>query len=177
MRTILIAIPALLAAACGQAAPPAEPAPDAPVAAEAPAPPTGEPMATGLMGGISTSATGDVSGLTINRDGLAFSNLEDSETLVATEFLGVVGVESLIAAGGESFAAAASSSTVTRVELRRIVGAAPQALCGGMAATHVAIVSTEPLTGLFIMVFTGADPPGPNARDTAICAIYGYAVD
>lgn len=135
-------------------------------------------MTTGLMGGISTSAAGDVSAVTINADSLAFANAEGEETFSApTEYLGAVTPDTLIKAGGDSFAAAAPSANATRVELRRIAGTAPAALCGGVAATHAAIVYVEPLTALQIMVFTGADAPGPNAHDSEVCAIFAYAVD
>jgi hypothetical protein len=171
----LIATLALALAACGQTT---APAPEPAAQTEAAPSPTGEPMSTGLMGGISTSASGDVSGLTIGADRLAFTNADGEETFSApTEFLGVVDASTLIAAGGESFSAAAPSATATRVELRRITAPAPEALCGGMVATHAALVSSEPLTGLQLMVFTGADAPGPNARDSAVCAIFAYAVD
>ena len=175
MRIRLFAI-ALLAAACSPASPPAsEPTAETEVAAPAPA---GEPLSTGLMGGISTTAAGDVAALTVGADRLAFTNAEGEETFaVQTQFLGVVDPSTVIAEGGQSFAAAAPSSTATRVELRRISGVAPAALCGGMAATHTALVSAEPITGLQLMVFTGADAPGPTARDSAVCAIYAYAVD
>ncbi len=175
MRAAALLLIAALAA-CGQtAAPPATTAP----AAETAAPePVGDPMSTGLMGGISTSASGDVSAVTIGTDELAFSDPDGAETFAAqTEYLGVQDASALIKQGGESFAAAAPSSTATRAEVRRLVGDAPQRICGGMAATHVAIVYTLPLTGLQLMVFTGADAPGPNARDSDICAIYAYAVD
>lgn len=136
------------------------------------------PISTGLMGGISTSASGEVSAVTIGAEQLAFANAEGEVTFtLPTEYLGVLAPSALIAEGGESFAAAAPSSTATRVELRRLTGAAPERLCGGMAATHVALVHAEPLTGLQIMVFTGADAPGPNARESDVCAIYNYAVD
>jgi hypothetical protein len=175
MRILVLA---LALAACGQTAAPPASEPSAETAAPAAAAPVGEPMATGLMGGMSTSASNDVAALTINRDGLAFANPDSEDTFsVPTAFLGVLEPSALIAAGGDSFAAAAPSSTATRVELRRLTAPAPEALCGGMGATHAAIVSTEPLTGLQLMLFTGADAPGPSARDSAICAIYAYAVD
>lgn len=172
--TALLLVAAL--AACGQtAAPPA--AQPAAETESAPAP-AGEAMSTGLMGGISTSASGEVSALTIGRDHITFSNADSEETFgISTEFLGVQEATALIKAGGESFAAAAPSSTATRAEVRRLAGGGPSRICGGMAATHVAIVYTVPLTGLQLMVFTGADAPGPNARDSEICAIYAYAVD
>lgn len=175
MRILVLA---LALTACGQTTAPPASDPAVERAAVASAAPVGEPMSTGLMGGMSTTASNDVSALTVNRDGLAFTNDVGEETFsVPTAFLGVVEPSALIAAGGESFAAAAPSSTATRVEVRRLTTPAPEALCGGMAATHAAIVSTEPLTGLQLMVFTGADAPGPAARDSAVCAIFAYAVD
>ncbi len=177
MRLVIASL-ALVLAACTPAAPPAADTAETPAAAEAPPAPAGTPMTTGLMGGISTSAAGDVSAVTINADALAFSNAEGEETFSApTTYLGAVEPSALIKEGGESFAAAAPSATATRVELRRINGAAPAPLCGGMAATHIAIVYMEPLTALQVMVFTGADAPGPTAHDSDVCAIFAYAVD
>lgn len=175
MRAVALLFSAALAA-CGQTAAP--PATTESVEAAAAPSLVGEPMSTGLMGGISTTASGEVAALTIGADNLAFSNSEGEETFTTpTEFLGVWEASDLIAAGGESFAAAAPNANATRVEVRRIDGASHERLCGGMAATHVALVSSEPLTGLQLIVFTGAAAPGPNARDSEICAIYAYAVD
>lgn len=171
---IIIALAALALAACGQSsAPPAPPeAGDTIATAESTA------ISTGLMGGISTSAAGDVSAVTIGALEIAFANAQGEETFtLPTDYLGALAPSALIAADDQSFAAAAPSATATRVELRRLHGAAPERLCGGMPATHVALVHAEPLTGLQIMVFTGADAPGPTARDSDVCAIYNYAVD
>jgi hypothetical protein len=173
MRSVSLIIPFLLLSACGPAVAPEEaPAEAAPPAA------IGTPMSTGLMGGISTSAAGNVSALTISDSQIAFTNADGEETFaLPTQFIGAVEPSTLIAAGGQSFAAAAPSSTATRVEVRAIFGSTPQELCGLALATHVAILSTEPLTGVQLMVFTGGDQPGPNARDSRVCAIFAYAVD
>lgn len=139
--------------------------------------PVGAPMATGLMGGVSTTASGDVAALTINRENLAFSNPDREETFtVATIFLGEVAPSTPIAAGGESFAAAAPYPTAERVELRRVDGASGS-LCGPTPATHVALVHAEALTGLYLIVFSGAEAPGPEARASEACATYLYMVD
>ncbi|MBX9747954.1 MAG: hypothetical protein K2X34_13695 [Hyphomonadaceae bacterium] len=168
---MLASLLVLALAACGQTTAPA----DDPPAVEEVAAPEGEPMSAGLMGGISTSASGEVSAVTIGADQFAFTDPDGAETFtVATEYLGVVDVSTLIAEGGESFAAVAPSATATRVELRRIMGDLPDRFCD---ATYAAIVSTEPLTGLQLMLFTGADAPGPTARDSAVCFIAAYAVD
>ncbi|MEZ6022017.1 MAG: hypothetical protein R3C16_01030 [Hyphomonadaceae bacterium] len=165
MRQLLLVIPALVLVACG------------PTSAPPPAAPAGAPMTTGMMGGMSATAAGDVGALTINADGLGFGDAEGGETFfVRTEFLGVVDAATPVREGGDSFATLASNANATRVELRRIVGAPPAEFCG-MDATHVARVSSEPLTGLQLLVFTGAEAPGPQVRDSAICSIYAYAVD
>lgn len=174
MRAAALLLSAALAA-CGQtAAPPAS----EPVAETATPAPAGEAMSTGLMGGISTSASGDVSAVTIGADALAFSDPDGAETFTApTAYVGAYDASALIKEGGESFAAAAPSSTATRAEVRRLTGTASERMCSGSPATHVAIVYAEPLTALQLMAFTGADAPGPGARDSDVCAIYAYAVD
>ena len=176
MRALIVSL-VLALGACGQSTQ-SEPAPETTAAATTTTAPAGQPMSTGLMGGMSTSAAGDVSALTINADSLAFSNADSEATFSApTEYLGVVTPDTLIASGGDSFATAAPSASATRVELRHITGAASESLCGGQTATHAAIVYMEPLTALQLMVFTGADAPGPNAHDSSVCAIFAYAVD
>lgn len=173
----LIASLALALAACGQtSAPPAsEPADtaSAPAAVER----VGEPMSAGLMGGMTDGMPDDIAAVSPAATQLVFTNPDGEESATtSTEFLGVVPASTLIASGGESFAATARNDVVTRAEVRRITGAAPAGLCGG-AATHVALVSSEPLTGLFLIAFTGADAPGFEARDSVVCAVNAYAVD
>lgn len=131
------------------------------------------------MGGLSDSAAGEMGTLEVARDGLQFSYPEGARSVAAqTEFLGVVDATTLIAANGQSFAAAAPGPISMRVELRRIVAPAPTALCwGNTPATHVALAHDEPLTALTLIVFSGADAPGPQARVSTLCATYAYAVD
>jgi hypothetical protein len=172
---VLIASFVLALAACGQTNAPASQAP-APETAPAAAV-QGEPMATGLMGGMSDTIPDAAAGLMINRDSLAFSTPDGEEAIAATDFLGVVAPSTLVAEGGQSFAALASSENATRVELRGFTSPAPSTLCPEHVATYVALVHGEPLTALRLVVFTGPDAPGPNARDSAVCATYSYAVD
>ncbi|GAM99240.1 hypothetical protein U91I_02885 [alpha proteobacterium U9-1i] len=170
MRTMILVIPFLLAA-CGQAAPP-EPA--AEIAAPAP---VGEPMSAGMLGAMSENVPEEAAALTIETGRLVFASPDAVETFaLPTQFIGAVDPSTLIAAGGQSFAAAAPGVNLTRVEVRAIFGGTPQALCGLAQATHVAIMSAEPLTGVVLIAFTGVDAPGPEARDSAVCATYTYAV-
>lgn len=173
MRALLMSLPLLVLAACGQ-----PPAPEPASTASAAPAPAGAPITTGQMGGMSTSASGDVALVTIGADEIAFADGDGEDTFApATEYLGALPPETLIAENGESFAAAAPSNAATRIELRRIVGEPSERLCGGLPATHVALVITDPLTVLQLMAFSGVDAPGPDAHDSAICAIYAYAVD
>lgn len=179
MRPHLIAI-AVLLAACSQPAPTATATNSDTATNTTASTSAGAPMTTGLMGGMSTTASDDVSALTIGADALAFSNADSEETFSApTHYLGVVDASSPIATGGETFAAAAASSTPdVRVELRSLTAPANSRLCGeGTQATHVALVHGEPMTALTLVVFSGADAPGRNARDSAVCATYLYGVD
>jgi hypothetical protein len=131
------------------------------------------------MGGFSEAATGVLSVLEVRGDSLHFLDDEGAPSVAAaTSFLGARDGESAIAAGGQSFAAAASMQGNMRVELRRVEPPAPVALCGGEApASHVALVYADPLTVMSVVVFSGPDAPGPNARDSVLCATYQYAVD
>ena len=175
MRLLITA--ALALTACSDAGgPPPEPG-EGPAPAQASA--AGEPMSTGLMGGISDGAAGDVSLLHIERERLAFANPDEAPTLSAsTTFLGVVDSESAIAQGGASFSATAQRPPGLRVELRRIAGAAPEGLCwGDRPASYVALAHDTPLTAVTLLAFSGADAPGPAAQDSTFCAIYTYAVD
>lgn len=173
MRLVFLApILALsLLTACGQPAPAT--APDAAPAA------AGQAMSTGLMGGFSDAATGELGALEVRADALQFTDGEGAPSVsAATEFLGVVDAAGSIAAGGQSFAASAPGLPSSRVELRSIAGAPPAALCwGDKPATHVALAHDEPLTALTVIVFSGADAPSPSARDSTLCATYSYAVE
>jgi hypothetical protein len=122
---------------------------------------------------MSNTAMSITGSLTVERTALVFENGFAAQT----EYLGVVDAAAPIAQAGGSFAAAASRSGNLRVELRRVAGTAPEQLCGSPAATHVALVHDEPLTGLTLVAFSGADAPGPNASESAVCATYLYAVD
>ncbi|WP_395648127.1 hypothetical protein [Terricaulis sp.] len=179
MRAHLLFV-AVLLAACGQPASTTSTATAPDMTATASTASAGDPMTTGLMGGMSTTAAGEVAALTVAADALAFSDADGEETFSApTTYLSVADASSQIAAGGDTFAGAAASSTPdVRVELRRLTAPVNPRFCGeGIAATHVALVHAEPMTALTLVVFSGADAPGPSARDSAVCATYLYGVD
>lgn len=87
-----------------------------------------------------------------------------------------------ISQGGEGYADIAAS-LAPEVELRRITnqviapGAANRdGVCGaGARPAYVALLrDTRTLT---LIVFAGQEPPGPNATDAPVCAVYAYAPD
>lgn len=171
MRGLLGLVLVAALAACGQASAPEAPAEDEPTAIEAPAPPA---LSTGALGAVSNTAMSITGALTVTPTGLSFEKGFAQET----EYLGVVDATTDISANGESFAEAAPGPVSLRIELRRFVGGAPVQLCGAETpATYVALASDEPLTALTLIVFSGADVPGPTARDSAVCATFAYAVD
>jgi hypothetical protein len=170
MRTQILAL-AFLLAACGQPAPPAE---ETPPTAEAPVAPAGTPLSTGALGAMSNTAMAITGALTVAPEALRF----EKGFTAATEFVGVVDATTDINSGGESFAEAAPGPVSLRVEVRRIIPEAPSQLCGLQTpATYVALASDEPLTALTLIVFSGAEAPGPQATDSAVCATFSYAVD
>ncbi len=136
-------------------------------------------MAAGLMSGFSAPTAGAVSLIEVRADGVQFFDADGAPTVASqTVYLGEVSADTRAGENGQSFAAIASTSSDVRVELRRVVAPAPTVLCwGDEPASYVALVYGEPLTVLFVEVFSGADVPGPNARDSMLCATYAYAVD
>ncbi len=173
MRALVTLFGALALAACSQPAPSPEPEAPAVETPLAPSAPAGEPMSTGEMGGMSNTAMSITGSLTVEHTALVFENGFTAQT----EYLGVVDSGAATTEGGDSFAAVASRNPPLRVELRRITGEAPAQLCGGTPATHVALEHDDPLTVLTLVVFSGADTPGPTAHDSAVCATYAFAVD
>jgi hypothetical protein len=171
MRNVVSALSLVLLAACGQ---PAAPAPEtAPPAVETTPAPV-EALSTGEMGAMSNTAMSLTGSLTVTPTALNFENGFAAQT----QTLALVDATTPIAAGGESFAATAPGPTSLRVEIRRITAPAPAQLCGGSpAATYVALASDEPITALTLIVFSGADQPGPQAHDSAVCATFMYGVD
>lgn len=161
---------ALLLTACGAAdAPPA----DAP-ATEAPATPAPQALTTGALGAVSNTAMGITGSLTVAPEALRF----EKGFTALTETLAVTDATTRISVSGPSFAETAPGPTSLRVEIRRIITETPSQLCGVQTrATYAALASDEPLTALSLILFTGADAPGPDASDSAVCATFSYAVD
>lgn len=116
--------------------------------------------------------TGD---MRIERAGVLFDNGVALFTRTLDPLRGV----DLIARDGDSYAAAAFGSSDLRVELRRVTeataGGQGQRLCGDEPVEYVAFVYDARATALTLLAFTGAEPPGPQATQSRICARLGYA--
>ena len=80
---------------------------------------------------------------------------------------------------GDSYAAIAVGPSDLDIELRRVLeqvtppGVA--GLCGGAAPTYVAFAHDEHATQLTMLVFSGEEPPGPEAHGSRFCGAFAYA--
>ncbi|HRE44340.1 MAG TPA: hypothetical protein PKY87_10260 [Terricaulis sp.] len=165
-------VPAVLfaLAACAEPAPPqAEPASPA---AHAPAP------IIGAFTAISTTAMSLTGDLDASADVLSFARgFRIEGPVIESALTG----DTDLSAGGGTISSGSGVQNIGLVELRRIdlvrVAAdapAPQ-LCGDAQATF-AILARGAET-LSLQLFSGAEAPGPNAHDTALCGIFNYAID
>jgi hypothetical protein len=113
--------------------------------------------------------------LSIERAGLIF----DRGVVLYTRSLQPRSAAERIARDGDSYAAVLVSSGDLPIELRRITeqtltGGAP-GLCGNDRPTYVAIANEERSNYLIVLVFSGAEPPGPDAIESQLCARFKYA--
>lgn len=119
----------------------------------------------------SRNLTGD---LNIERGGLMFSRGAVLYTRVLRPRRGA----DLVSRDGDSFAAVALGPADLAVELRRVteqvVGPGAQGLCGRHEPTYVAFAHDDQLTELTMLVFSGEEPPGPEAANTRLCGAFVY---
>jgi hypothetical protein len=99
---------------------------------------------------------------------------------LATRTLAPRSADELAARGGDSFAAIALSTGDLEVEVReitamRLLQGAPSLCAGDLAPSYVALVYGRRDTLVTVIIFTGADEPSPNARDSHVCGAYAYA--
>jgi len=116
--------------------------------------------------------TGNVS---IERAGLAF----DRGVVLYTRTLNPRSASERIARDGDNYAAVLVSSADEPIELRRVteqtLTQGAEGLCGAERPTYVAIANEERSAYLTLLVFAGAEPPGPTATDSRLCARFKYA--
>lgn len=117
--------------------------------------------------------TGD---LAIEPDGLNFAK----GAALATRTLAPRAADQLASRGGDSFAAIALSSGDLEVEVRAIVSqrlrqGAPSLCQGDWMPSYAALVYGRRDMRVTVILFSGADEPGPDARDSRVCATYAYS--
>ena len=163
MRFTIVAALLLALGACGQTA----------------APTSGtqtqeHPLLLGAFSASSNTARGITGDVSIERGGLMF----ESGVVLYTRALTPRRADDLISQGGDSYAAAALGPADLTIELRRVteqvVPEGKVGLCGASAAQYVALAYEERATGVKLLVFSGAEPPGPDATQSHLCATFGY---
>ena len=167
MRTLGLAFLALSLAAC---APPAgAPAP------EVPSPPQSDAV-VGTYVAISTTAMSITGDLDLAPNVLSFAKGFRVEG--ARIESGLTG-DTDLSAGGGTIASGSGNTSVLNVELRRVdlvrvaADARDPQLCGANTPVTHAILAHGAET-LSVLIFSGADAPGPNAHDTQLCGIFNY---
>lgn len=163
MRALLLPVMLAVLTACGEARNPGGEA-----EASVPASPLGAYKAE------SASAESVTGGVVIQRGGLTFQK----GVIIYTRTLDPRRGSDLMARGGDSYAAAALGPEALRIELRhvseQIADAAGEGLCGADAPTYVALAFQEHGASVTVLVFAGAQAPGPDATDSRLCATYVY---
>ncbi|HRO02742.1 MAG TPA: hypothetical protein PLS69_03980, partial [Terricaulis sp.] len=107
----------------------------------------------------------------VQRAGLSFAN----GAALFTRTLEPRRAVDLTARDGQSYAALIAGAGDLEVELRRVIDStAPDRICAERP-TYAALIYGERATGFTLLVFSGAEAPGPNASDTALCASYRYS--
>lgn len=165
MRLLISALLFALAA-CSEAAAP-QSRESAVAEADAPA------AVAGLYHAASDPARALTGDLVIERAGLRFTN----GLVLYTRTLNPRRGGDLMAKGGESYAAASLGPGSMAVELRRVLDEyKPQGrgLCGQARAQYLALTYEPRATSVTLLVFAGAEPPGPDAADSRICATLRY---
>jgi hypothetical protein len=113
--------------------------------------------------------------LSIERGGLIF----DRGVVLYTRSLHPRAAHERIARDGDSYAAVLVSSGELPIELRRVteqtLTGGAQGLCGSDRPTYVAIANEERSSYLIVLVFSGHEPPGPDATESQLCARFKYA--
>lgn len=180
LRMIFAAGGCLALLGCGQR----EPAPE-PAAEEAPIS-LAAPDMLGAFDATSTNAMASIGDVAIEEDAVRFS----LGLAYATQVLSPIAASDPVALAGDPADLALgvpAGRALAAVERRAVIGdesepGAPAAgLCGDRPTTHLLIAasttepeSTEP-QWLWLAAFAGADPPGPQARDSALCAAFVFS--
>lgn len=130
---------------------------------------------TGDYKASSNTARSITGGMVIQRAGVSFTN----GIVLYTRTLNPRRGGDLLAKNGDSYAAAVVGPGNLNIELRRVteqvVPAGVIGLCGTERPQYVALAYDERATVVTLLVFTGNEPPGPEAMQSRVCARFGYA--
>lgn len=167
MRFAAVSMLLLTLAACSQAASESD---------AATVPP--EPPRSALAGDYkpaSNTARAITGAMVVQRGGVTFAN----GVVLYTRTLNPRRGGDLIAKNGDSYAAAVVGPGSLQVELRRVteqvVPDGVVGLCGAERPRYVALAFDERATSVTMLVFSGDEPPGPEAEASRVCARFGYA--
>lgn len=164
MRSVVSAVLLLALAACGK-----------PEGSQALADATHEAPLAGEFKAASNTAREITGGLVIQRGGITFAN----GVILYTRALNPRRGGDLIAKNGDSYAAAVVGPGSLLVDLRRVteqvVPDGVVGLCGAEMPQYVALAHDERATSITLLVFSGDEPPGPEAINSSVCARFGYA--
>jgi hypothetical protein len=123
----------------------------------------------------SNTARAITGAMVVQRGGVTFAN----GVVLYTRVLNPRRGGDLIAKNGDSFAAAVLGPGTLNVELRRVteqvVPDGVIGLCGAERPQYIALTYDERATTVSMLVFSGDEPPGPDALDSRVCARFGYA--
>ena len=116
--------------------------------------------------------TGD---LAIEPDALRFAK----GAALSTRTLTPRAADQLTAHGGDSYATIAVSSGDLEVEVRAIVSqrlsqGAPSLCQNDWMPSYAALVYGRRDMRVTVILFSGSDEPGPDARESRVCATYAY---
>ncbi|MBP6690446.1 MAG: hypothetical protein KA153_10665 [Hyphomonadaceae bacterium] len=166
MRYVLAALSLLALCACTAA-------PNSDAATNARPPSTTE--LSGDYKASSNTARSITGGMVIQRAGVTFTN----GITLYTRTLNPRRGGDLMAKNGDSYAAAVVGPGNLNVELRRVteqvVPDGVIGLCGAERPQYVALAYDERATVVTLLVFSGDEPPGPQAMNSRVCARFGYA--
>ena len=123
----------------------------------------------------SNTARAITGAMVVQRGGVTFAN----GVTLYTRTLNPRGGGDLISKNGDSYAAAVVGPGTLSVELRRVTEQVTRAgvvgLCGAEPPQYIALTFDERATVVTMLVFSGSEPPGPEAEHSRVCARFGYA--
>lgn len=166
MRFSIAAALLFALAACGDAGPSAQ---------RPPAPEDHAALVAGDYKPSSNTARAITGAMVVQTGGISFEN----GVILYTRTLNPRRGGDLVAKNGDSYAAAVLGPGTLSVELRRVTEQVlPEGvigLCGAERPQYVALAYDERATTVTMLVFSGDEPPGPQAMTSRVCARFGYA--